>query len=88
MPNSIEHFLPNPESRQRLRAGPLARDIDGFATWLAPEGYARSSVRAKLQFIADLSRCVVFQFVSVDFTKLFHELVRPLFELVHYCRRE
>ena len=26
---------------------------------------------------------VVFQFVSVDFTKLFHELVRPLFELVH-----
>ena len=32
--------------------------------------------------------CVVFQFVSVDFTKLFHELVRSLFELVHYCRRE
>ena len=31
---------------------------------------------------------VVFQFVSVDFTKLFHELVRSLFELVHYCRRE
>ena len=37
---------------------------------------------------AALNEAVVFQFVSVDFTKLFHELVRSLFELVHYCRRE
>ena len=37
---------------------------------------------------SDRSAFVVFQFVSVDSTKLFHELVRSLFELVHYCRRE
>ena len=66
MSNSIEHFLPNPESRQRLHAGPLARDIDGFATWLAVEGYARSSVRAKLQFIADLSRWLEHRELTVE----------------------
>ena len=38
--------------------------------------------------LSALTPFVVFQFVSVDFTKLFHELVRSLFELVHYCRRE
>ena len=46
----------------------------------SPERRAARRAQARLS--------VVFQFISVDFTKLFHELVRPLFELVHYCRRE
>ena len=51
----------------------------GFATIL--DAYANTRVKRA-------GPSVVFQFVSVDFTKLFHELVRSLFELVHYCRRE
>ena len=53
---SIERFFATPESRQRLRTGPLARDIDGFAAWLSIEGYARPSGRAKLRFVETLSR--------------------------------
>ena len=51
-------------------------------------GRRASCWRGAHTLIRDGSTCVVFQFVSVDFTKLFHELVRSLFELVHYCRRE
>ena len=53
---SIERFFATSESRQRLRTGPLARDIDGFAAWLSIEGYARPSVRAKLRFVETLGR--------------------------------
>ena len=53
---SIGLFFAASESRQRLRAGPLARDIDGFAAWLAVEGYACRSAREKLRFVGSLSR--------------------------------
>ena len=46
---SIERFFATSESRQRLRTGPLARDIDGFAAWLSVEGYARPLAREKLR---------------------------------------
>ena len=52
---SIQFFFPNPDKWQRLRAGPLAGEIDGFAAWLADEGYARSTARRKLWVTADLS---------------------------------
>jgi len=42
--------------RAELRAGPLASHVDGFATLLVREGYALSTVRAKLQLLAKLSR--------------------------------
>ena len=45
-----------PRSQQRLRAGPLRPAIDGFAAWLAIEGYACRSAAAKLRFVEDLSR--------------------------------
>ena len=53
---SVERFFSTSESQQRLRAGPLARAIDGFAAWLAIEGYACRSAAAKLRFVGNLSR--------------------------------
>lgn len=41
---------------QRLPVGPLTSHIDGFATRLAREGYARSTVQGKLQLLVHLSR--------------------------------
>lgn len=66
MPNSIEHFFPHPISRQRVRAGPLGRHIDAFATWLAAEGYTLGSAQAKLRFVADLSRWLEDQGLPVE----------------------
>ncbi len=53
---SVERFFSTSESQQRLRAGPLAGAIDGFAAWLAIEGYACGSAAAKLRFVGSLSR--------------------------------
>ena len=53
---SVERFFSTSESQQRLRAGPLAPDVDGFAAWLATEGYACRSAAAKLRFVGNLSR--------------------------------
>ena len=53
---SVERFFSASESQQRLRAGPLGRAIDGFAAWLAIEGYACRSAAAKLRFVGHLSR--------------------------------
>ena len=38
-----------------MRAGPLRRAIDGFAAWLAIEGYACRSAAAKLRIVGNLS---------------------------------
>lgn len=63
---SIHLVFPNPDHHQRLRAGPLAGDIDGFAAWLAEKGYGRSSARDKLQLTADLSRWLAEQGLAID----------------------
>ena len=63
---SIELFFPNPESRLRLRDGPLGNDIDAFAAWLADAGYACFTAREKLQFAADLSRWLESSQVAVE----------------------
>ena len=63
---SIDLFFPTSESRQRLRAGPLARDIDGFAAWLSVEGYARRSAREKLRFVGKLSRWLEHEELGVE----------------------
>ena len=52
---STEYFFPALRSRQWLRVGPLAGDLDGFATWLAAEGYARPSAKGKLRLVRNLS---------------------------------
>ena len=41
-------------SRLRLRAGPLAPDLDGFADWLATTGYVPSTVKLKLGTVSRL----------------------------------
>lgn len=63
---SIHLVFPNPDHQQRLRAGPLAGDIDGFAAWLADEGYGLSSARDKLRLTADLSRWLAEQGLAID----------------------
>ena len=63
---SIQFFFPNPDKWQRLRAGPLAGEIDGFAAWLADEGYARSTARRKLWVTADLSLWLARQGLDIE----------------------
>ena len=52
---STELFFPTSRSRRRLRTGPLAHDIDGFAAWLAAEGYAYKTARMKLWLTRNVS---------------------------------
>ena len=52
---SIELFFPGPRSPQALRVGPLAGELDGFAAWLATQGYARQTGEAKLRLVKHLS---------------------------------
>ena len=63
---SVELFFPNPECRRRAREGPLADDIDAFATWLAAEGYAPVTAKQKLQFAADVSRWLASRKLAVE----------------------
>ena len=53
---SVALFYRTPENRQRLRVGPLAPDIDGFAAWVASRGYRRSAARHKLRLASGISR--------------------------------
>ncbi len=52
---SIELFFPGPRSQRGLRVGPLAVLFDGFAAWLATQGYARQTGEAKLRLVRHLS---------------------------------
>ena len=52
---SIELFFPGTRSQRWQQVGPLVRDLDGFAVWLAAQGYARRSARTKLRLVRHLS---------------------------------
>ena len=52
---SLELLSLGPRSRRWLRVGPLARDLDGFATDLAAQGYARQTAGNKLRLVRHLS---------------------------------
>ena len=39
-----------------MHIGPLGSDLDGFAAWLAAQGYARITARNKLRLVRNLSR--------------------------------
>ena len=52
---SIGLFFPGSKSRRALRVGPLAGELDGFAAWLATQGYARQTGRNKLRLVRHLS---------------------------------
>ncbi len=51
----IAQFFPDPATRERLFVGPLANDIDRFATMLASQGYAQTTARDKLRLLGHLS---------------------------------
>ena len=63
---TIQLFFSTPESQQRLRAGPLGDDLDGFAAWLAAEGFAPNTGRQKLRLVSDLSRWLDDSELAVD----------------------
>ena len=52
---SIKLFFPGSRSQRWLRVGPLVRDLDGFAAWLAAQGYTRGSARGKLWLVRHFS---------------------------------
>lgn len=52
---STELFFSDPGIRQRLRVGPLASHIDGFAAQLAAKGYADATAKEKLRLVRDAS---------------------------------
>ena len=63
---STQFFLPNPVSQQRLRVGPLAADLDEFATRLKAQGYTRKSAMSKLRLVGHLSRWLKHQGLGVE----------------------
>ena len=52
---SLGDFFLRPSSQRRLRVGPLASELDGFAAWLATQGYAHQTARDKLRLVGHLS---------------------------------
>ncbi len=51
---SIDLFFPSSKGQRALRVGPLACKLDGFAAWLATQGYARETGEAKLRVVKHL----------------------------------
>ena len=89
-PVAPARHTPATEAKRRTRQTAEGDTVWDFRGLLGELGtLQRNRVRFQLPGESEHPEVrVVFQFVSVDFTKLFHELVRSLFELVHYCRRE
>ena len=52
---SIDLFSPSSKGQRALRVGPLACELDGFAAWLATQGYARNTGGTKLRVVKHLS---------------------------------
>jgi integrase/recombinase XerD len=48
----LEHHLNSPVTRQRLRSGPIADHVDGFADWLHRDGYKPASIDSILRSLA------------------------------------
>ena len=53
---STEFYFPSRTSQRWLRVGPLAGDLDRFATRLKAQGYARRSAVSKLRLVSNFSR--------------------------------
>ena len=61
----VEHFISDAEVAQRLRRGPLGPHLDSYAATIAALGFARSTTRAQLWFLAELGRWLQRQAISV-----------------------
>ena len=63
---SRTYSSPNPRSRSRSRAGPLASDIKGFADLLAAEAFARSTIETKLATVRGLGSWLESEGLTVE----------------------
>ena len=63
---STEFYFPNRTSQQWLRAGPLAGDLNRFATRLKAQGYARPTAVSKLRLVRSLSRWLEHRGLGVE----------------------
>ena len=63
---STEFYFPSRTSRQGLRVGPLAGDLDRFATRLEAQGYAHPSAVSKLRLMSNLGRWLEHQGLDVE----------------------
>ena len=52
----MKRFFKNPRTLQRMQDGPLGNYSGALADWLQANGYAKPSIRRKLQLVADFSR--------------------------------
>ena len=64
----MEQFFKNPQTLLRMREGPLGIYLDSFAKQLADHGYAQYSARLRLRLIADFSRWLEQQHITVNQT--------------------
>ena len=63
---STELCFPGSRSRRWLGAGPLARDLERFASRLSAEGYSHPSAKAKLRLLRNLSTWLEREGLGVD----------------------
>ena len=63
---STEFYFPSRTSQRWLRVGPLAGDLDRFATRLKAQGYAHPSAVSKLRLVSNLSRWLEHQGLGVE----------------------
>jgi integrase/recombinase XerD len=48
----LEHHVNSPVTRHRLRSGPAAEHVDGFADWLHRHGYKPASIDSIFRSLA------------------------------------
>ncbi len=61
----IDQFFSNPKVLKRLHLGPLGTHMDSFAQTLMMQGYKRNTAKQKIRIVADLSRWLDQQRLSV-----------------------
>jgi site-specific recombinase XerD len=61
----IDQFFSNPKVLKRLHLGPLGTHMDSFAQTLMVQGYKRNTAKQKIRIVADLSRWLDQQRLSV-----------------------
>ena len=74
----VEWFYSAPWTLARLHAGPLGRYTDDFAALLQRRGYARSTIRAHLRLVGDLSQWLESHSLGVE--ALSEEILRRSLE--------
>ena len=63
---STEFYFPSRTSQRWLRVGPLAGDLERFATRLKAQGYARPTAVSKLRLVRTLSRWLEHRGLGVE----------------------